>query len=54
LLLAQVEDASALSADVVERLQEAFARGHGHGLLQLGASEWNGVVRDIRLRPNVP
>ena len=39
LLLAQVEDASALPADVADRLQEAFARGHGHGLLQLGASE---------------
>jgi len=24
---------------VSERLQRAFARGHGHGLLQLGAGE---------------
>jgi len=39
LLLAQVEDAPPLSLDLAERLQEAFTRGHGHGLLQLGAAE---------------
>jgi non-specific serine/threonine protein kinase len=39
LLLAQVEDAPPLSPDLAERLQEAFRRGHGHGLLQLGAAE---------------
>ncbi|MGZ9124669.1 MAG: SNF2 helicase-associated domain-containing protein, partial [Candidatus Binatia bacterium] len=39
LLLAHVEDAPPLSPDLAERLQEAFTRGHGHGLLQLGAAE---------------
>jgi superfamily II DNA or RNA helicase len=32
-------DAPALDAAVAERLQQAFARGPGHGLLQLGAAE---------------
>src|SRR5205814_1200823 len=39
LLLAEVEDAPALPVDLSHRLQEAFARGPGHGLLQLGAAE---------------
>jgi non-specific serine/threonine protein kinase len=39
LLLAEVEDAPALPADLSHRLQEAFARGPGYGLLQLGAAE---------------
>ena len=39
LLLAQVEAAPALPPDVSRRLYEAFARGHGHGLFQLGAGE---------------
>jgi non-specific serine/threonine protein kinase len=39
LSLAHEEDASALDAEVAERLQAAFARGAGHGLLQLGVSE---------------
>jgi non-specific serine/threonine protein kinase len=39
LLLAPVDDAPALSPDVSRRIEEAFARGHGHGLLQLGAGE---------------
>src|ERR1017187_5301570 len=39
LLLAQEDDALALDAEVAQRLQTAFARGAGHGLLQLGASE---------------
>jgi non-specific serine/threonine protein kinase len=39
LSLALEEDALALDAEVAERLQATFARGAGHGLLQLGASE---------------
>lgn len=39
LLLAQEDDALGLDAAVAQRLQAAFARGAGHGLLQLGASE---------------
>jgi len=39
LLLVQEDAALALDAEVAERLQTAFARGAGHGLLQLGASE---------------
>ena len=37
--LAAAEDAAALPEDVGERLREAFDRGAGHGLLQLGAGE---------------
>jgi non-specific serine/threonine protein kinase len=33
------DDAIALDAVVAKRLQTAFARGAGHGLLQLGAGE---------------
>jgi superfamily II DNA or RNA helicase len=39
LLVEPADDAPALSADVSHRLREAFARGSGHGLLQLGAAE---------------
>jgi non-specific serine/threonine protein kinase len=39
LLLAQDVDDLALDAEVAERLQASFARGAGHGLLQLGAGE---------------
>ncbi len=39
LLLARVDDAPALAPDLSRTLQQAFARGHGHGLLQLGAGE---------------
>src|SRR5262245_41999897 len=40
LLLEPAEDPSAtLTSDLAERLQAAFARGHSHGLLQLGAAE---------------
>jgi len=39
LMLAQQDDALALDAAVAERLQASFARGAGHGLLQLGAGE---------------
>lgn len=39
LLLEPADDALGLPPDVSHRLQEAFARGSGHGLLQLGAAE---------------
>ena len=39
LVLAPVDDAPALPPDLSRRLQESFARGSGHGLLQLGAAE---------------
>ena len=39
LLLEPVDDAAALSSDLSHRLRTAFARGSGHGLLQLGAAE---------------
>jgi len=37
--LAAAEDSPTLPGDVDERLREAFDRGAGHGLLQLGAGE---------------
>src|SRR5262245_2751514 len=39
LLLEDRADADPLVHDVAERLTNAFARGHGHGLAQLGAAE---------------
>lgn len=39
LMLSEDRDASALEPELARRLQNAFARGSGHGLLQLGASE---------------
>jgi non-specific serine/threonine protein kinase len=39
LALIEDRDASALESELAQRLQNAFARGSGHGLLQLGASE---------------
>jgi hypothetical protein len=39
LTLAQDDDAVAVEAELAHRLQNAFARGSGHGLLQLGANE---------------
>ena len=39
LSLVKEDDALALDAGAAERLQTAFARGAGHGLLQLGAGE---------------
>ena len=32
-------DASALDPELAQRLEDAFARGSGHALLQLGAGE---------------
>ena len=39
LILAQAEDAAVLDAALGARLQHAFARGSGHGLLSLGADQ---------------
>lgn len=39
LSLAEASDAPVLDPDLVQRLRAAFARGSGHGLLQLGAAE---------------
>jgi SNF2-related domain/SNF2 Helicase protein/Helicase conserved C-terminal domain len=39
LVMAPSDDAPALAPEVAERLEVAFARGSGHGLLQLGAGE---------------
>jgi non-specific serine/threonine protein kinase len=39
LLLAPVDDAPALPPDLAPAMEEAFARGSGHGLLQLGAGQ---------------
>jgi non-specific serine/threonine protein kinase len=39
LLLARAAEAPALAPDLARRLEIAFARGPGHGLLQLGAGE---------------
>ncbi|MPY89801.1 MAG: ATP-dependent helicase [Luteitalea sp.] len=44
LLLAHADDASPLPPDLLQRLQEAFERGPGHGLLQLGAGELGTVL----------
>src|SRR5260370_18300696 len=39
LLLAPSDDAGELEATLAHRLERAFARGAGHGLLRLGAAE---------------
>ena len=39
LLLQPTEDELPLAEDVAGRIETAFAMGHGHGLLQLGAGE---------------
>lgn len=39
LVLSQSSDAAALEAGLAQRLLDSFARGSGHGLLQLGAEE---------------
>src|ERR1700688_3639583 len=39
LTLAQVDDSLPLDTHLCQRLQDAFARGSGHGLFQLGAGE---------------
>src|SRR5438045_9790028 len=47
LLLESSEEAAPLSPDFAERIHEAFARGHGHGLLQLGAAEINTAMPPV-------
>ena len=47
LLFAPVDDAPALTADLSGRLAEAFARGSGHGLLQLGAAETDTMLPPV-------
>ena len=44
LILTQSDDAAPLAHDLTLRLQHAFARGSGHGLLQLGADEVGTVL----------
>jgi len=39
LTLVQDDDAAAVEAELAQRLQNAFARGSGHGLPQLDANE---------------
>jgi hypothetical protein len=39
LLLAPVDDAPGLPPDLARTIEESFARGSGHGILQLGAGE---------------
>ena len=47
LLLTPADDAPALPPDLSHRLQESFARGAGHGLLQLGAAEVGTVLPPV-------
>ncbi|MEO8260148.1 MAG: SNF2-related protein [Acidobacteriota bacterium] len=44
LLLSPVDDGQGLPSDVAPRIEAAFARGSGHGLLQLGAGEVDTVL----------
>lgn len=46
-LLADADDASAIAPDLSHRLEESFKRGHGHGLLQLGAAEVGTVLPPV-------
>lgn len=39
LIVERDEDAPALDAELAQRMQAAFTRGSGHGLLALGADE---------------
>jgi superfamily II DNA or RNA helicase len=47
LLLAPVEDAPQLPPGLAHKLEESFARGSGHGLLQLGAGEVGTVLPPV-------
>src|SRR5712691_5555579 len=47
LLLAPVDDAPELAPDQSRRIEESFARGSGHGLLQLGAAEVGSVLPPV-------
>ncbi|MBI2150443.1 MAG: DEAD/DEAH box helicase [Acidobacteria bacterium] len=46
-LLADADDAPAMAPDLFHRLEESFKRGHGHGLLQLGAAEVGTVLPSV-------
>jgi hypothetical protein len=43
----RADDAAALPSEVSHRLQETFARGSGHGLLQLGAAEVGTILPPV-------
>lgn len=47
LTLTEDRDALALDLDLAQRLRDAFARGSGHGLLQLGAAEVETVIPPV-------
>jgi non-specific serine/threonine protein kinase len=47
LVLAPVDDAPALAPDLSRRIEASFARGSGHGLLQLGAAEVGSVLPPV-------
>src|SRR5216683_82376 len=47
LLLAPVDDAPGLPPDLARKIEEAFARGSGPGLLQLGAGEVGTVLPPV-------
>ena len=47
LLLAPSDDAPELQAALAQRLQQAFARGAGHGLLRLGGAEIGQIVPPV-------
>jgi non-specific serine/threonine protein kinase len=50
-----VAGAPALPADLSRRLEDCFARGSGHGLLQLGAAEVETALPPaLASRPAVP
>src|SRR5438874_4653182 len=44
LALIESPDATPLNPEIAERLQRAFERGAGHGLLQLGAAETGAAI----------
>ena len=47
LTLTEDRDAQALDPELAQRLRDAFARGAGHGLLQLGAGEVETVIPSV-------
>src|SRR6266567_5650246 len=47
LVLTEDHDAAPLDLELAQRLQNAFARGSGHGLLQLGAGEVGTVIPPV-------
>ena len=47
LRLIEEDNAPALDPELAQRLRDAFARGSGHGLLQLGAGEVGTVLPPV-------